>query len=274
MPTASCFRRTTICCARPRGGRPQLKRLLASSMRRWWATSCMCSHCSHWWSWPAVASISVPVRTEAGLCSWGMMTAPERSSLGIFSSSCVSTLTSASTQRGCGVWGAETEVSEKRVRLQPSSRCGVRKHSRQTALRISFNPSMTLLTSSTEERAILRPILAVESVRIWLILIHDLFGSPGAELSSVRGNPARGSWLVSATAMTVPERSLKTSSLSTRTGRSPACSLRRVGSRSAQRISPLSMRATTRDPPSDLRRRIAAPRPDRAWRTRGRASHG
>ena len=68
---------------------------------------------------------------------------------------------------------------------------------------------MTLLSSASEGRAIFRPIRSVESVRIWLILIHDLFGRPVAVLSSVGGNPARGSWLVSATAMTVPERSLK-----------------------------------------------------------------
>ena len=42
--------------------------------------------------------------------------------------------------------------------------------------------------------------------------------------------------------MTVPERSLKTSWLKISTGREPACSRPRTGFRSAQRISPLSIR--------------------------------
>lgn len=56
--------------------------------------------------------------------------------------------------------------------------------------------------------------------------------------SSVKGNPARCGWLVIATAMTVPDRSLNTSWLSTSTGRMPACSRPRVGFKSAHRISP------------------------------------
>ena len=63
---------------------------------------------------------------------------------------------------------------------------------------------------------------SVARVRIWLILIHERFGRPRAPDSSVKGKPARGSWLVSATAMTVPDRSLKTSWLRIKTGRSPA----------------------------------------------------
>jgi hypothetical protein len=49
------------------------------------------------------------------------------------------------------------------------------------------------------------------SVRTWLISIQDAFGSRVRESSSVSRKPARGGWMVSATAMTVPERSLKTS---------------------------------------------------------------
>src|SRR5947199_10586819 len=52
--------------------------------------------------------------------------------------------------------------------------------------------------------------------------------------------------------MTVPERSLNTSWLRTRTGRSPACSRPRTGLRSAQRISPLSIRAKSPSCPPDL----------------------
>ena len=82
------------------------------------------------------------------------------------------------------------------------------------------------------------------SLRIWLILIQDRFGRPAALLCNVSGKPARGSWRVKATAMTVPERSLKTSWLKISTGRRLACSRPRTGFRSAQRISPLSIRAT------------------------------
>ena len=108
---------------------------------------------------------------------------------------------------------------------------------------ISPSPSSTEETSSGVAWAMRRPIRSTARVRIWLILIHDRFGKPLALLSSVSGNPARGSWLVSATAITVQERSLNTSWLRIKTGRSPACSLPRTGFRSAQRISPLSIRA-------------------------------
>src|SRR3989449_7452593 len=67
-----------------------------------------------------------------------------------------------------------------------------------------------------------------------------------------------------ATAMTVPERSLNTSWLRTRTGRSPACSRPRTGLRSAQRISPLSIRAKSPSFPPGL------PQPGPS-RPRGRA---
>src|SRR5437588_7942714 len=46
-----------------------------------------------------------------------------------------------------------------------------------------------------------------------------------------------------ASAMTVPERVLNMSSLMTTTGRRPPCSCPRAGSRSAQKTSPLSIRA-------------------------------
>ncbi len=76
---------------------------------------------------------------------------------------------------------------------------------------ISPSPSSTVETSSGVDRAIRRPIRSTARVRIWLILIHDRLGRPLAPLSSVSGNPARGSRLVRATAITVPERSLNTS---------------------------------------------------------------
>src|SRR5205814_6501232 len=79
---------------------------------------------------------------------------------------------------------------------------------------------------------------STDSVRIWLILIHDRFGRPPAWLSSVNGNAALGSWLVIATAITVPERSLNTSWLRIRTGRRPACSCPRTGFSFAHRTSP------------------------------------
>ena len=83
------------------------------------------------------------------------------------------------------------------------------------------------------------PIRSVDSVRIWLVLTHERLGSLAVVSSSVSGYPALGSWLVSATAITVPERSLNTSWLRIKIGRSPACSWPRTGLRSAQRISPL-----------------------------------
>src|SRR5579864_1776917 len=49
-----------------------------------------------------------------------------------------------------------------------------------------------------------------------------------------------------AMAMTVPDFALKTSSLTTTTGRRPPCSWPRTGFRSAQTISPLNIRAMAR----------------------------
>jgi len=121
---------------------------------------------------------------------------------------------------------------------------------------ISPRPSRTFETSSGDACAMRRPILSTANVRIWLILIQERLGRPRALLSSVSGNPARGSWLVRATAITVPERSLKTSWLRMSTGRSPACSRPRTGLRSAQRTSPLSIRAKS------LYSRPALPRPE------------
>jgi hypothetical protein len=48
-------------------------------------------------------------------------------------------------------------------------------------------------------------------------------GSLLPESQKASGKPAFGSWPVRATAMTVPDRSLKTSWLKTNTGRSPDC---------------------------------------------------
>jgi hypothetical protein len=39
-----------------------------------------------------------------------------------------------------------------------------------------------------------------------MIFTHERFGSPVSVSSKLSGNPARGGWLVSATAMTVPDR--------------------------------------------------------------------
>jgi hypothetical protein len=54
-----------------------------------------------------------------------------------------------------------------------------------------------------------------------LIFTQERFGKRGVVSSSVSGKPARGGWLVSATAITVPDRSLKTSWLKISTGRWP-----------------------------------------------------
>jgi len=48
-------------------------------------------------------------------------------------------------------------------------------------------------TSSSAARASRRPRRSAESVRTWLMRIHDRLGSPGALLSSVSGKLARGS---------------------------------------------------------------------------------
>lgn len=108
---------------------------------------------------------------------------------------------------------------------------------------ISFNPSMIWINSSRDALQISFPILSTESVRIWLILAHDRFGMSRFWSLSVNGNPAFWGWLVIATAITVPEWSLKTSWLKIKTGRNPDCSRPLVGLRSAHRISPLSIAA-------------------------------
>src|SRR5436309_1462540 len=77
-------------------------------------------------------------------------------------------------------------------------------------------------------------------------------------------------FLVMAIAITVPERSLKTSALMTATGRWPACSRPTTGLRSAQRTSPLRTRAIRPDPPPPPRPRASARAFGRAWRTRAR----
>ena len=76
---------------------------------------------------------------------------------------------------------------------------------------ISFKPSITASNSSFDAFPIFFPNRSVESTRIWLIFTHDCFGKLGSESSNVNGKPAFGRWLVKTTAMTVPERSLKTS---------------------------------------------------------------
>ncbi len=139
---------------------------------------------------------------------------------------------------------------------------------------ISSRPSSTLESSSGDALAMRCPIRSVASVRIWLILIHDRLGKPRALDSSVRGNSARGSLLVSATAITVPERSLKTSWLRISTGRRPACSRPRTGLRSAQRISPLSIRAKSLGSLRDPLQREHAPRVGQASSTRSPSVSG
>ena len=62
-----------------------------------------------------------------------------------------------------------------------------------------------------QPRATLVPMRSTDSVRIWLILTQERLVKPAALLSRVSGKPARGSWLVKAKAITVPDRSLKTS---------------------------------------------------------------
>src|SRR5437667_8689195 len=72
---------------------------------------------------------------------------------------------------------------------------------------------MASSTSSGLARPILRLKRSTDSVRTWLIFTQDFFGRAAASSSSVRGNPARCGWLVSAIAITVPDRWLKTSLL-------------------------------------------------------------
>ncbi len=109
---------------------------------------------------------------------------------------------------------------------------------------ISLSPSTTRASSSGSSLARRLPSRSVERVRICPIFAHERFGRRTDRSSSVSGNPALGSTEVIAIAITVPDRWLKTSSLITSTGRKPACSWPRVGSRSAQTTSPLSTRAT------------------------------
>ena len=82
---------------------------------------------------------------------------------------------------------------------------------------ISFKPSITLDNSSGTAFLKRFPILSTERVLIWLILTQERFGKPFDFSSNVSGKPARCGWLESATAITVPERSLKISWLTMRT---------------------------------------------------------
>ena len=80
---------------------------------------------------------------------------------------------------------------------------------------------MIRIISSSGANVILFRRHFMERVRIWLILTQDLFVSFALSSSKVRGYPALWDWLVNATAMTVPDRSLKTFSLKIRTGQNP-----------------------------------------------------
>ena len=131
---------------------------------------------------------------------------------------------------------------------------------------ISFNPSTTWAISSGEARPRRRPILSIDSVRIGLIFAHDFLGNPLDSNSSVSGKPARCDLLVMATAITVPERWLKTSWLRIRTGRRPACSCPRTGFKSAHRMSPLSILAIPIVPQKDLPLPKLSRKPDPTWR--------
>jgi hypothetical protein len=53
--------------------------------------------------------------------------------------------------------------------------------------------------------------IQTEAVPIWLIFTWARFGRRGVVSSSVSGNLARRGWLVSATAITLPDRSLRRS---------------------------------------------------------------
>lgn len=65
---------------------------------------------------------------------------------------------------------------------------------------------MTWASSSEDARPSRFPIRSMARVRSWLILTQDRLGNRAAESSRVRGKLARGGWLVSAAATTVPER--------------------------------------------------------------------
>jgi hypothetical protein len=134
---------------------------------------------------------------------------------------------------------------------------------------ISSNPSITRASSSSDACAIFLPMRFTERVRIWLILTHDFLGRLRSWSSIVSGNPARWDWLVMATAMTVPDRSLNTLWLKTRTGRNPPCSLPMTGFKSAQRISPLNIAAILPTPMKALPRLRFAQRLDPASRIPG-----
>ena len=81
-------------------------------------------------------------------------------------------------------------------------------NSARTYPMISTRPSTTAASSSSEARPSRRPMRSTESVRTWLILTHERLGRLGAASGNARGNPARGSRLARAAAMTAPDRSL------------------------------------------------------------------
>ncbi len=74
------------------------------------------------------------------------------------------------------------------------------------AAMIWFRPVIALSTCSDLACPIFRLNRWTERVGIWLTFTQDCFGKFASVSSKVRGNPARCSWLVSAMAMTVPER--------------------------------------------------------------------
>src|SRR2546421_9871503 len=115
-----------------------------------------------------------------------------------------------------------------------------------------------------------RPSRSTARVRIWLIFTQERLGSRAERSSRVRGKPARCGWLVSAAAMTVPDRALNTSWLNTNTGRRPACSEPRVAPRAAHRTSPLRIGAIHRGPRSTLLLPGLSRRRGPGWRTHGR----
>src|SRR3972149_389058 len=117
---------------------------------------------------------------------------------------------------------------------------------------ISFKPSIRSSSSSGSTRPAFLPSRLTDSVRTWLILTHDCLGNATLVSSSESGKPAFCGWLVTAMAITVPDRSLNTSWLGTTPGRRPACSRPLTGSRSAHTRSPLSIRAILQHPPPDL----------------------
>ncbi len=64
---------------------------------------------------------------------------------------------------------------------------------------------------SGPKAAILLPTRSMANVRTWLIFTPERLGSPLVPISQIKGNPALWGRLVTAMAITVPERSLKTS---------------------------------------------------------------